>query len=329
MSKKKKDETFSPDKATKEIIKRLDRLTGTGNRPDAIFADWVKMSKATLEALPGYFEAALTKQPHPDNPATTALFEQLRKKYKGSYWDNLCEAFAILLNSTQTYQDTIGNIYMGWAWVNKKNGQYFTPYPIAKLMALIPGIEEDVRQRLKEAIYKDPVPTAALLAGGAITDPLQKEAWLIARVILYALPHYKTLPIIEPACGSGVMFLAVADSVPSWATQMGLIQFYGIDNDPFCTLMCQTNVLLYGLNGVRAKQLVWLAEQTLAGNIQERVWSPPVKTEPTSDKPANRPLTPLDELVASLPPRPVPRSPQVRKEKKAWLEQLSFFKAGM
>lgn len=312
-------------RATPEIVKRLEALTASGHRPHEIFVDWVKLSKATLEALPGHFEATLSKQTYTDTPATTALFEQLRKKYKGSYWDNLSEAFAILWGSTASYQDILGDVYMAWGGPNTHTAQFFTPYPVAKLMALTLGVGEQVEKRLKEAIRQDPLASAATMAGGFLEKPLEKEAWLIARVIPYALPHYKPVTVNEPCCGSGVMLLAVADCVPSWATQMGLVQFFGQDIDPLCVTMCQTNILLYGLNGVRAKQLVWMAEQTLAGNIQEVDLKPrQMPTSPVDPHPP-LPLTPVSELVASLPPRPVPSSNPAGRGKQERPEQPSLF----
>jgi hypothetical protein len=306
-----------------DILKQLEPLTATGARPDDIFTDWVKLSKATLEALPGHFEAALTNQPYTDTPETTALFERLRKKYRGSYWDNLSNAFALLYNSTEAYQDVLGEIYMNWGWPNTYTAQYFTPFSVAKMMAVTLGIEELVEQRLKEAIYADPLATAAMVAGYMFEESHMKESWLIARVIPAAAAHYKPVTVNEPCCGSGVMLLAVADCVPSWATQMGLVQFFGQDIDPLCVLMCQTNILLYGLNGVRAKQLIWLAEQTLAGTLQVERTPRQMPTPPVDPAPP-LPLTPMSELVASLPPRPVPSSTPT-KGKKERPEQPSLF----
>lgn len=314
-----------PHYAVGDILKQLEPLTASGVRPGDIFTDWVKLSKATLEALPGHFEAALQQQTYTDTPETTALFERLRKKYQGSYWDNLCQAFALLWGSTEVYQDVLGDIYMNWGWPNTYTAQYFTPFPVAKMMAVTLGVEEQVEKRLKEAIYADPLATAAMIAGYMVEKPQDRESWMIARVIPPALAHYQPVTVSDPTCGSGVMFLAVADCLLSWATQMGLVQFYGQDIDPLCVLMCQTNILLYGLNGVRAKQLVWLAEQTLAGNIQEVDLKPRQMPTPLVDPHPPLPLTPVSELVASLPPRPVPSSSSAGRGKQERPEQPSLF----
>lgn len=303
-----------PHRALGDIIKRLEPLTATGYRPDDIFTDWVQLCKATLEAIPGHFEASLKQERYPDTPETEALFAQLRQKYKGSYWDNLSEAFALLWNSSEVYQDVLGAIYMNWGWPNPHTAQYFTPFPVAKMMATTLGVGALVEQRLKEAIYAAPLASAALVSS-YLLEGKDKEAWLIARVIPFALPHFKPVTVSDPTCGSGVMFLAAADELPSWATQLGLVQFYGQDIDLLCAEMCRTNILLYGLNGVRARQLVWLAEQTLAGNIREVEVIPEPEPEFT-------PQTPLTEWLANLPAEPV----QVGKKKKsAPQSQLPLF----
>ena len=110
-------------------------------------------------------------------------------------------------------------------------------------------IEKEVHTRIKAAIEKSPAATAALFASACITDKAEAWKWYIERVIPLAAPEYDPITVMDPCCGSGVMFLAAASVVPQWMVQMGLIQFYGADIDMTCVKMARLNCMLYGMNG--------------------------------------------------------------------------------
>ena len=91
----------------------------------------------------------------------------------------------------------------------KHGGQFFTPWPIARIMA--------------EVTLRD------------IDTLLESKAGPIE--------------IYDPCCGSGVMLLAAASCCPRWAIECGKVKFYGNDIDENCVKMARANMMLYGLNG--------------------------------------------------------------------------------
>jgi len=244
------------------IIKLLNKITTSGNRPDVIFEDWLQIVEATLTAAPDQVsEIALSAVEGPDTPETAKLFAHLRDRYSHpSYFHAFAESFAILLDSVtpDDPQDVLGGIYMAWGWPSDWAGQFFTPMPIAKAMAqmTLQGAEAQVHARLKTAIEQSPAAQAALLAGLGL-DGDEARDWFTHRVVPLAIPHYQPLTVNDPCCGSGVMFLAAASCLPSWMTQLGLVQFSGQDIDAGCVRMTRINIMLYGLNG-------WGARWTLA-----------------------------------------------------------------
>ena len=58
---------------------------------------------------------------------------------------------------------------------------------------------------------------------------------------------------MDCCCGSGVIFLAAASTLPQWMVQLGLVQFYGADIDETCVKMARLNCMLYGMNGYGLK----------------------------------------------------------------------------
>jgi len=53
--------------------------------------------------------------------------------------------------------------------------------------------------------------------------------------------------ICDPCVGSGRMLLAHAACHPLWLSQIGYLQYFGLDIDPLCVEMCRLNLRLYGL----------------------------------------------------------------------------------
>lgn len=258
-----------------EIQRILDRVQAIGRRPSEIFEDWLSMVVATLEAIPTRFMASVQGQEFVDTEETVTLFNRLRDRYRARYGDNpaiyyemLIQAFSLLLDSIEDgYHDTLGEIYMN-IMGGQVAGQFFTPMDIAAMMAemTLDGAAKLVQDRLYEAICKSPAATAMLLAGMIVPEE-QQMAWMRARVIPHAIEHYQPVTVYDPCCGSGVMFLAAASKLPPWMVQLGLVQFSGQDISHICTQMAKANMMLYGLNGFHAAQIVFECERELVAGL--------------------------------------------------------------
>lgn len=239
-----------------ELIKHLTRATVSGHSQDQVFEDWLSLVEASLTALPDHLKAAReTGKPAPDSPETQKLFTTLKARYGKHGMEAFQQAFAVLLDSTEEYQDLLGQVYMDFAYANTHTGQFFTPWNIALMMARTNDISKMVHERLIAAIHKSSLATAMLLTGITL-DGEEAEKWYFEKVLPAALEHYEPVTIHDPACGSGVMLLAVAATLPPWMNQWGLVQYYGQDIDPTCVSMAKTNLMLYGLNGFAARCLM-------------------------------------------------------------------------
>jgi len=252
----------------KEIIKRLDKITAAGVRPPEVFRDWIDLTEATLEQIPAHAKSlAETGQMAEDPDEMKALWDRLRKKYgrydRATYYFNLfAEAFALLIDSNWRYYDTLGDVYMQFAYPKPGSGQFFTPYNVASMMArmMLLGIEKQIHQRIIEAAKRDPVSGSMVLASLMIDDPQEAEKWLVQRIVPAVLaardesgrPIFEPFSICDPACGSGVMFIAAAEVLnevlPGWMLGLGLVRFYGMDIDLNCVKMARINCAIYGLN---------------------------------------------------------------------------------
>lgn len=110
------------------------------------------------------------------------------------------------------FRDHLGTAYMAICGSDKFNGQYFTPWPVAKMMALM--------------LQGDP---EAETRGRGPDNPVT---------------------VCDPAVGSGVMLLAHAASVPWRLVQEGRYAYFGMDSDPTCANMARLNLWCRGIGVV-------------------------------------------------------------------------------
>lgn len=131
----------------------------------------------------------------------------------GKYKNN--KKFAELLVITtlaleEQHQDFLGEVFMSAGFGNVRNGQFFTPYHLSKMMAQITLIDN-----VKAQLEKD---------------------------------GYFTLS--EPCCGAGGMIIALADVMrEKGLNPQKDLRFQGIDIDLKCCQMTYIQTSLLGLRG--------------------------------------------------------------------------------
>ena len=253
-----------------EIIKELSHITSSGSKPFQIFEDYLDLCLATLEAMPAHVSSAVKEhKPAEDTEETRALFAKLRERYEAVYFQRFSNAFMILLNSTETeagelqWNDTVGEAYMEWNVSNKYSGQYFTPYHVARMMAVALDIEQTVYERLEQAYAACPIGAMhSFMSDKPLGEFVRKMG---GDLVQLCAEHFEQIKVNDCACGSGVMLLAAAEQCPRWALNWGLVQFYGQDIDATCVKMAQINMMIYGLNGFNLKTALALVEADFEG----------------------------------------------------------------
>lgn len=223
------------------------------------FRDWLELVYLSLDRLPVHLQMVRESQPLTDTPETKAVFENTVEKYGKEGITRFTRAFAFLVESTSQdqgeWRDVLGDVFMEYCNPNPRTGQYFTPMPIATMSAtmIMGDVENQIHERIKQAIQKSVPAQAALFAGLCITNPKEASDWYFQNVIPLAYPHIEPITVCDPACGSGVMLIAAAAQCPRWALDFNLVRFWGMDIDQTCVRMAQVNMMLYGLNGFTIK----------------------------------------------------------------------------
>jgi type I restriction-modification system DNA methylase subunit len=139
-------------KSTTKFIETLKNIN-RWKTPNEIFNDWLVMASAALYSWK-------------KDKKVEEEYTQIEKRYSKEQMSRMAELFAIVtLGLQEEKTDFLGNIYSILGLGNKKLGQFFTPYNMARLMAEI------------------------------AIDPKTESK--------------RILKIYDPACGSGVMLIAV------------------------------------------------------------------------------------------------------------------------
>ena len=292
---------YSPDPAQKVITPLETILDQEGIAQWDLWRVFLQACHMTLDRLPSVFHQTVEVasggrepvQAFSETQEETAQWHQEVTRHFRYYPEEsthlLAQAFGALLDNTTTpegeltYADTIGNAYMAF-FRYKGNGraQYFTPWNVAYCMAQMGlcGIdwEEEMRRRFVDHVKgredREILETMLFAISLCGEVPEWREA---AENIFWrnAFPLWRRLiepfTICDPACGSGIMLLAAARSIPRGLIDLGMIQFYGIDIDPICVEMARLNMRLYGLIplGIQPATLELLSRVDLGSPYQE------------------------------------------------------------
>src|SRR5512137_2793710 len=210
----------------KEIIRWLEKCTYVGRRQDAIFEDWVTTMRYCLQMLPVHAKAAATTGRMAEDPPEIAKhWERLRERYKPDIFEAFTKAFTVLLAAAEdSWDDIIGDVYMAWGYPSTGHGQFFTPSPVAQMMAQIAvgDGEREIIERLLEAMHtvdpehpQDPVLdepfTAYQFMGMALdVDHPETVRYVAGRHWAQVSAKFRPVEVLDCAVGSGVLLLAAA-----------------------------------------------------------------------------------------------------------------------
>lgn len=304
----------NPSQAEGEIIRFLERNTAAGRRCHEVFRDFVTLSLDSLSMMGEHLKSARdTGQLAADPPEMQDRWKTIWSHYQApQYRENFKLALSALMRSVRignevNWWDTVGHVYMQFAYPNPGTGQYFTPFHLAHAMASMTWRDGDlVYDRINEAMVKSGLD---LMFGAVSPSTPMLARYLFEKFPHVIAPHYQAVTVCDPCCGSGVMFLASAASLPPWMTQWGLVKFHGQDIDNLCVQMAKLNLLLYGLNG---NGLKWALE--LSGVELDRV-PEPARTDYAEAQ---------AEVAAGAPVEAVVEKVKAKVKKRKATEQLDF-----
>lgn len=153
----------------------------------------------------------------------------------------------LMYRAMNDYQDVLGLCYMALRTVDPHLGQFFTPWSAARLVA------EVIAGRIVERYRAD-----------------KNEIY-----------------ILDSACGSGVMLLAIADALPRDMLKENRLVFAGLDIDPLCVAMARLNLRLHGLLDSRSviKMADDLTDEERSRLEQAALTQAEVKSSPVPQRP--------------------------------------------
>ena len=107
------------------LIRRLARSRGT----DRVFTDFVELS---CLALSNAVDRSQFDQ-------RESRYHEIRKGYSREEFAQFPQMFGLLTSVMEAvgFDDVLGGLYMELDLGNARTGQFFTPYPLSKMMAMI------------------------------------------------------------------------------------------------------------------------------------------------------------------------------------------------
>jgi hypothetical protein len=257
--------------AMEKLLRKVEQKTY--QRMSTVFDDWVDLTNILLDQLPAHMREAvqtgrISDWPDGTPPERIDAFERIKARYgekAPEVFTYFSHAAAELLDATHDFWfDWLGQLYMSLELGGRGVGDYYTPWPVAYLMAEMEDIPTLLNARLKEALmHEDNAMGFAVGITGMLFQPGpagqapimgddQVDDFFTRYALPAAAPYFDPITICDPACGSGVMLLASAATVPLWARRYGFVQFYGQDVMRIAVQMAKVQTRAYGLNGYEA-----------------------------------------------------------------------------
>lgn len=256
-----------------EIIKRLERNINGNRRAWQVFEDFLEIAERGLIDQPMHLENVAAGLPISECEETVAVWQKLFQWYPRKdkdAWQNFTEAYILLVHAAETAQwldstwDVLGEVFMEFGAPSSWQGQFFTPWSIARMSAQITHDDTLVNRRLFEAARRASKDGGAqgamldsmammLMSVGADNKDAKTDDWFNRWFLPTVTPYVEPVTVYDCACGSGVMLLATASLAPAWANRYGIMRYYGQDSDFSCVRMARINMMLHGLNGYALK----------------------------------------------------------------------------
>jgi len=169
-------------------------------------------------------------------------FRQCLDRYKRAEGEEFGRLLGLYVDAVEAdpFRDILGELFMRLDVNSVRSGQFFTPEPIAEMMARMQFDEESFKRLVEEK--------------GVVT-------------------------VCDPAVGSGVMLLSFAKVVHQalgrWGT--GKLRLYGTDIDVRCVNMCRIQLRMNGLDsfgrmaGLLAGQVSVTSQEAIPDVIPDAV----------------------------------------------------------
>jgi len=184
----------------KNIIKIVEKLAYRYGR-HTVWDDWIYMSAASMS------QAMDFRQGREDE--YLRRINSYDKEYHTLFAEMLGElAFAY---EEECFGDILGDIYSSLELTNKKNGQFFTPYHVCKMMAAMQTSKEHLPVEIQNKGY---------------------------------------ITVNDPCCGAGAMLIAFAEQcLECGINYQQSVLFVAQDIDPVAARMCYVQMSQLGMPG--------------------------------------------------------------------------------
>jgi hypothetical protein len=191
-----------PADPRKEIVRTIQQLAHRHSTWQ-VFADFVAACAITVSNAVDW----------PQREPREAEYMRLIKRYTPDELAHFPRMFAHLTDALEIEtSDVLGSVYHELELHNKWAGQYFSPYPICRMMAAMTVGQEEVKAKIAERGY---------------------------------------ITASEPACGSGAMVIAIADELRSAKINyQQSLHVTAVDVDIKCVHMAYTQLALLGVPAV-------------------------------------------------------------------------------
>ena len=126
------------DQYQKEFIKLIE-VSGHKHRKLDLFRDFCEMAAISLSNAVDLAQREVRE----------ARYLEIIKKYDRAEVERFPKMMAMIVESLETgFKDCLGELFMGLEFGNEARGQFFTPYEISKMMAMM--VAGDVREHIEK-----------------------------------------------------------------------------------------------------------------------------------------------------------------------------------